>query len=82
MCGWSSRASNRASCANRALIRSSDASTPGSRFTATARPNGRCTAAYTTPIPPRPISPPMSYWGSAATTFADTVTRHRRATAG
>ena len=65
MFGWLSWASARASWAKRSAKVGSPAAVAGSTLSATGRSRERCTARYTTPIPPRPIRSPISNWGAS-----------------
>src|SRR5438477_776269 len=61
MCGWFSDASTRASRSNRASRSRSALNVDGSTLIATARPSRVSRARYTSPIPPAPSAPTISY---------------------
>src|SRR3954471_247867 len=61
MAGCSSAAASRASRRNRSRKVRSVASSGATIFTATWRFNATCSASYTMPMPPRPMTPPITY---------------------
>ncbi len=64
--GWLNEASAAASFSNRATNDSSRANSAGSSFTATLRPRDSCTAWYTSPMPPLPMSSSSEYPGTVS----------------